>query len=1193
MSRGMQMDPKKKDFLQEKAQAILLVLDEPLVDLWALRAHAISEGGLVNGTLFGQTPHSICRTFFILSLACLTDVLRRRAWPKLVGLHERIWSTTEAPPSSRNVPEALVVTPKRSNVGASMEEGSAPRRLFTGNDSPREDEENDLAQQKQTKKVQDIFRSEVQNPHYKSSSAAPHPTVKDDEDGASLSSTSSFSSSSASMQASQRRSRLRSRAATPDKILASSLDATQIELDVLRCTWHLLTATQKRSQQLAGPQMVEHKKRYRKIMKIIHRKQRRLSNLINLTLIQSYQRIQYHSENMSSETSKDLTLRYYQGYHDVACIILSTMGISTSLSRWVPPTPSSLSLTTTGPTGFEMATAVLLQLSQSHLRDCMRPNFAQLQIVLRLTLFPLLAYFDRTVHEYLIQCNMMEPYFALSWIITWFSHDVRDTELVKRLFDFFIVSHPLMPIYVAIAMICHPFNRQDVLQCECDFSIVHQTLSSLPRNSSMVGWKYRPMDGQYVSDDENDGDSEEDEDDDLLSIGAMGSQSSVDTEFLLHEAATSKHTNKGGDHVVADAEAVSVVSSSMSSLYTARVPFQELLDMALQYMERMPPRNLIRLATRYYGRDYMQTELSIQRSTSKMNPHASAPTCSNDITFLQPPPTWTRSFTAHSDQTLKYYRNRRRVSSTDDAASLSEPLPPNSDNHPLVPTLLLKDPSTRWAVIAAGYGPGDDADRRRRKQRKRFLLLAGTALAAVVVAVIWQRSKSNVASSTSSSSPTAPPNASCPNNDRWTPPPPKLMATSARVAGPSSPNPVVPTKTGRLPECKTQRNPFERQCPSAGLLLEERRIQSPSWMLQPDDRTAIVPKGAASDLKSAVVTENLKELSHVVLAIVQGFSNKAQLLRNQLQQIGGAIFLSTWKNYVVQSRLWIEMTRLTWTQKLQDLPKLGTALAAVRAKLGHLLWGMQQGLRNNVDELQQSFVTKTSQVMTDAKSALELAESLEYNHGGSTSVQSMVMKPPLVRALEKEFQPPSLQDVTESVQRLIQNLAHLPIFQLLLELKSFGEIQKEQLVHLMASITAYYTQLAKFAELSGSQLEKLATMCHAYHLQIVTALRQFHAEHTFQLPDMAASEMLETVRSRVVNAVHSPAVRNAIRGASIFDQYSSSRSQQVEDALNAIPDHSDEKEEPSTKRASLLEVLQEEQCIVVPSFSFDELTIFD
>ena len=35
--------------LQEKAQFIHLVLMEPKVDLWKLRALAISEGGLVNG----------------------------------------------------------------------------------------------------------------------------------------------------------------------------------------------------------------------------------------------------------------------------------------------------------------------------------------------------------------------------------------------------------------------------------------------------------------------------------------------------------------------------------------------------------------------------------------------------------------------------------------------------------------------------------------------------------------------------------------------------------------------------------------------------------------------------------------------------------------------------------------------------------------------------------------------------------------------------------------------------------------------------------------------------------------------------------------------------------------------------------------------------------------------------------------
>lgn len=45
------------------------------------------------------------------------------------------------------------------------------------------------------------------------------------------------------------------------------------------------------------------------------------------------------------------------------------------------------------------------------------------------------------------------PYFALSWYITWFAHDVSALPQVARLFDLFMASHPLMPLYVgAVAM---------------------------------------------------------------------------------------------------------------------------------------------------------------------------------------------------------------------------------------------------------------------------------------------------------------------------------------------------------------------------------------------------------------------------------------------------------------------------------------------------------------------------------------------------------------------------------------------------------------------------------------------------------------------------------------------------------------------------------------------------------------------
>ncbi len=39
--------------------------------------------------------------------------------------------------------------------------------------------------------------------------------------------------------------------------------------------------------------------------------------------------------------------------------------------------------------------------------------------------------------------------FALPWFITWYSHVLDDLDIILRLYDLFIVSHFLMPIYVA------------------------------------------------------------------------------------------------------------------------------------------------------------------------------------------------------------------------------------------------------------------------------------------------------------------------------------------------------------------------------------------------------------------------------------------------------------------------------------------------------------------------------------------------------------------------------------------------------------------------------------------------------------------------------------------------------------------------------------------------------------------------
>jgi len=54
---------------------------------------------------------------------------------------------------------------------------------------------------------------------------------------------------------------------------------------------------------------------------------------------------------------------------------------------------------------------------------------------------------DEELAQYIIKAGIL-PYFALSWYITWFAHDVQSLPQIARLFDLFMASHPLMPLYV-------------------------------------------------------------------------------------------------------------------------------------------------------------------------------------------------------------------------------------------------------------------------------------------------------------------------------------------------------------------------------------------------------------------------------------------------------------------------------------------------------------------------------------------------------------------------------------------------------------------------------------------------------------------------------------------------------------------------------------------------------------------------
>ena len=362
-------------------------------------------------------------------------------------------------------------------------------------------------------------------------------------------------------------------------------DEEQIGRDVARCTWHLLNNSQRSRNRTGGKRggsSARHQnpsllsslaqqsstastspKTRKAVRAVVRRKQRRLGDLINLVLHRgdaedaataSSARTEEDEEEGDSES-----LHYYQGYHDICSIVMSAVGGGSSSAAVLGGVRSEGVLN-----GLDLPARILLRLSRYQLQDPMRSDFGALTAVMRSTIPPLIAHLDPEVHGILMAVEM-EPFFAISWIITWFSHDVRDTDLAKRLFDAFIVGHPLLPVYLTVAMVLHPVNREEILATERDFSALHSTLSHLPRNSCNSGWKWTG--GGYVSGEDTDTEDE----DGGMNAGMNSRGSYMDVSFMSD-----------------DSTAYSAVSSMM---WTApplegetRVPFQDLIDAAISYM---------------------------------------------------------------------------------------------------------------------------------------------------------------------------------------------------------------------------------------------------------------------------------------------------------------------------------------------------------------------------------------------------------------------------------------------------------------------------------------------------------------------------------------------------------------------------------------------------------------------------------
>ena len=155
-------------------------------------------------------------------------------------------------------------------------------------------------------------------------------------------------------------------------------------------------------------------------------------------------------------------LNYYQGYHDIAITFLLVVGE-------------------------ELGFHIVERLSAGkQLSEFMTPTMERTTYLLQF-MYPVIKQECLELHDYMEESEV-GTIFALSWLITWFSHVLPNYKDVVRMFDFFLAhaQAPMMPVYLATAIVLH--RQNEILMSgpeNCDMAYVHGLLSRIPISDSL------------------------------------------------------------------------------------------------------------------------------------------------------------------------------------------------------------------------------------------------------------------------------------------------------------------------------------------------------------------------------------------------------------------------------------------------------------------------------------------------------------------------------------------------------------------------------------------------------------------------------------------------------------------------------------------------------------------------------------
>ncbi|XP_017764667.1 PREDICTED: TBC1 domain family member 20 isoform X2 [Eufriesea mexicana] len=149
---------------------------------------------------------------------------------------------------------------------------------------------------------------------------------------------------------------------------------------------------------------------------------------------------------------KHSILNYYQGYNDIAATVLLVMGLEKGL-------------------------CILESISLEFLERFMEKTMEKVNQEL-FYIFALLERVHPTLLEHLENVQLF-PHFALAEYTTWYAHKYAENrKLLHRLFDYFLGSPPLMPLYLSTVIVA--YRAREIFNTTPDMGHTHKVLCTLP-----------------------------------------------------------------------------------------------------------------------------------------------------------------------------------------------------------------------------------------------------------------------------------------------------------------------------------------------------------------------------------------------------------------------------------------------------------------------------------------------------------------------------------------------------------------------------------------------------------------------------------------------------------------------------------------------------------------------------------------